>query len=37
MLAKTDEKVKKFLEMGEIKKVFFVPGKLINFVVGPER
>ena len=30
--AKAEENVQKFLE-GEIKKTFFIPGKLVNFVV----
>lgn len=32
--AKESEKVKKYLEGKEIKKVIFVPGKIINFVTG---
>ena len=32
-LAKKDERVLKYLEGKEIKKVIFVPGKLINFVI----
>jgi len=33
-LAKASDKVQKHLEGKEIKKVIFVPGKLINFVVN---
>jgi len=33
-LAKTSERVKKYLEGNRIKKVVFVPGKLINFVIS---
>ena len=32
-LAKNDSRIKKYLEGKEIKKVIFVPGKLINFVI----
>src|SRR5260221_2094243 len=32
-LAKADEKVQKYLEGKEIKKVIYVPGKIVNFVV----
>ena len=33
-LARKSEKVQKFLEGKIVKNVIFVPGKLINFVVG---
>jgi len=32
-LAQESERVKKYLEGNKIKKVIFVPGKLINFVI----
>ena len=32
-LAEADEKIKKYLEVGEIVKVIFIKGKTINFVV----
>jgi leucyl-tRNA synthetase len=34
VMAKNSEKVKKFTDGKEVKKVIFIPGKLLNFVVS---
>ena len=32
--ARADENVVRFLEEGELRKTIYVPGRLVNFVVG---